>query len=132
MKKNLSIEQLENNHWGKVHFPTPLIEKCFNYRKIPVSQLTVEQVRLLISQKIGVRFIISRAISFLEKNILAEGDHYPGDLLSVIFNLSDEDWKHNLKERNRFTELIKQNEAKIEAIGNTELIEKIKSLQSSL
>tara|TARA_R110002049_G_C8983583_1_gene548497 strand:+ start:429 stop:548 length:120 start_codon:yes stop_codon:yes gene_type:complete len=35
-----SIEQLENNYWKKEsEFPTTLIEKCFEYRKIKLSEL---------------------------------------------------------------------------------------------
>lgn len=52
-----SIEQLENNYWKKEsEFPTNLIEKCFEYRKIKLSELTIEQIRLMISKKLELSF----------------------------------------------------------------------------
>ena len=48
-----SIEQLENNVWETPNeFLTDLIKRCYEYRKISIAQLTTEQMRLLISQKI--------------------------------------------------------------------------------
>lgn len=67
-----SIEQLENNYWKKEsEFPTNLIEKYFEYRKIKLSELTVEQIRLMIFQKIGIEFLIGIALKKLELNIIA-------------------------------------------------------------
>jgi len=47
-----SIEQLEKDIWkNPSEFPTDLVEKCYRYRKISITELTNEQIRLLISQK---------------------------------------------------------------------------------
>ena len=59
-----SIEQLENDYWKEPpEFPTNLVKRCFEYRKIKVSELTIEQIRLLISQKIGIEFLIGIALA---------------------------------------------------------------------
>ena len=51
---NLSIEELEKDKWKEPDFfPTDLVEKCFKYRKIPVKDLTTEQLRTLIGQNMG-------------------------------------------------------------------------------
>nr|WP_299383860.1 contact-dependent growth inhibition system immunity protein [Allomuricauda sp.] len=112
---NKSIEQLENDYWkDEIDFPSNLVINCHKYRKIPIKELTIEQLRLLISQKIGIEYLTELAIKKLELNILAEGDLYEGDLLQAVLSLPTEFWNgkptefrslQNLVERN--SELIK-------------------------
>ena len=74
-KLNKSIEQLENDYWkDEIQFPSSLVINCHKYRKIPINELTIEELRLLISQKIGIEYLTELAIKKLELNILAEGD----------------------------------------------------------
>lgn len=124
----LSIEALENDYWKPVDFPTTLIEKCYSYRKIPLSQLTVEQLRLLIGQQIGLHYTIPKAILILEKNILAEGDLYPGDLLNSMLDLPEEIWKRNEGLMAKFKAVLHQNLLNNELTSNKKLIEKVKEL----
>ncbi len=108
--KTKSIEQLEKGIWNsKSKFSTPLIEKCYRYRKISISQLTDEQIRLLISQKIGIQYLIKIALNKLEQNILTEGDFYKGDLLIAVSNLPAEFWNKNQNEFWVFKNLIENN-----------------------
>ena len=130
MQENRSIEQLENDYWKGVDFPSSLVERCFAYRKIPVSNLSVEQLRLLIGQQIGLPYTIPKAISVLQEDILAEGDYYPGDLLNSLLNLSEEDWKQSANEKYKLIELLRQNSSQIEATENRELIRKVKAYLS--
>jgi hypothetical protein len=130
MQEHRTIEQLENDYWKEVHFPSSLVEKCFAYRKIPVAELSTEQIRLLISQQIGLPYIVPKAITILEENILAEGDYYPGDLLHSLLSLSEDDWSQNLKEKNKLIELLRQNASVIDATGSRELIRKTKAFLS--
>jgi hypothetical protein len=94
-----SIEQLENDYWKEPsEFPTNLVKRCFEYRKIKVSELTIEQIRLLISQKIGIEFLIGIALEKLEQNIIVEGDLYEGDLLDSVSKVPTEFWNKNSTE----------------------------------
>ena len=131
MQEHRSIEQLENNFWKKIEYPSGLVEKCFAYRKIPVSELTVEQLRLLIGQNIGLPFIIPLAVSILQQDILAEGDYYPGDLLSALLELKDEDWYQSPGERTRLINIIDQFLPVIESGGKKILIGKARTFLSS-
>lgn len=105
-----SIEQLENHYWTKpIEFTSGLVVNCHKYRKIPINELTIEQLRLLISQKIGLKHIISIGISELDKNILAEGDFYEGDLLMSISTLPTEFWNENKAEFLTFKNVVERN-----------------------
>ena len=128
MQEHRSIEQLENDYWKEVSFPSGLVEKCFNYRKIPVAQLTVEQLRLLIGQRIGLRYVIPQAVCHLQTNVLAEGDYYPGDLLNSLLELSEDDWKLNPNEKSKVIELLRRSISTIEGTGNRKLIRKVKAI----
>lgn len=118
-----SIEQLENNYWKKEsEFPTNLIEKCWEYRKIKLSELTIEQIRLLISQKIGIEFLIGIALKKLELNIIAEGNLYEGDLLDSVSKIPLEFWKKNKIEFEKLKIIIEKNKEKIKIeLGEKEL-----------
>ena len=128
MQEHRSIEQLENDYWKDASFPSSLVEKCFNYLKIPVSELTVEQLRLLIGQRIGLSYVIPKAVCYLQTNVLAEGDFYPGDLLNSLLGLSEEDWKQIPNEKHKVIELLRHNILTIEATGNIELIRNTKTI----
>ncbi|QXP78747.1 MULTISPECIES: contact-dependent growth inhibition system immunity protein [Winogradskyella] len=105
-----SIEQLEKDVWkNPSKFPTDLIEKCYRYRKISIAELTNEQIRLLISQKIGTEHLIGIALEKLERNILTECDFYEGDLLVVVSSLPTEFWNENKIEFLNFKNIVELN-----------------------
>ncbi|MBO9199541.1 MULTISPECIES: contact-dependent growth inhibition system immunity protein [Niastella] len=90
-----SIEQLENDYWEGTDFPTGLVERCFLYRKIPIGRLTPEQLRTLISQQIGLRYLIPVAVKILKQNILTEADLYEGDLLASVLEVGGTFWQQH-------------------------------------
>ena len=116
-----SIEELENDYWKEEsEYPTDLIQKCFKYRKIEISKLSVEQIRFLISQKIGIEHLIQIALEKLEENIIVEGELYEGDLLDSVSKVSTKYWNENLKYYQTLKNIV---ESKKEII-KTELGEK--------
>ena len=130
MQEHRSIEQLENDYWKDVDFPSTLVERCFTYRKIPVSELSVEQLRLLVGQQIGLPYTIPKAITVLKTDILAEGDYYPGDLLNSLLSLSEDEWNQFQADKTKLIELLHQNISLVEATENRELIRKTKAFLS--
>ena len=109
-----SIEELENDYWKDLEeFPTGLVKRCYEYRKIPLSQLTTEQIRTLISQQIGLKFLIGLAMEKLEQNILEEGDLYKGDLLETVSKIPSEFWNKHPTERQILNEIINANSSLI-------------------
>ena len=111
MKTNSkSIEQLENDYWKEPsEFPTDMVKRCYQYRKISIEVLTIEQIRLLISQQIGTEFLIGVALEKLEQNILTEGDFYEGDLLVAVSDLPTEFWTEKQTEFRTLKNLVERN-----------------------
>src|SRR5687767_14871923 len=54
-----SLQELEQNKWpDQKEYPSGLVKRCHEYRKIPVGQLTAEQLRTLIGQQMGLDYLI--------------------------------------------------------------------------
>ena len=80
-----SLEEIENDRWGGPPADaTRLISTGYALRKRPVGALDAEGLRLLIAQQIGQDTLVPLAIDHVERNPLAEGDFYPGDLLDAL------------------------------------------------
>jgi hypothetical protein len=92
-----TLEQLEGEFWPEPDFDSYLVTTCNRLRKKPVDEFTVEDLRIMIGQQIGLPYLVPRALDVLERDPLADGDFYDGDLLmSVIragsFVASSPDW----------------------------------------
>ena len=49
----------------------------------------VEDLRIMIGQEIGLDYLIPVAVAELEREPLAEGDYYPGDLLANVIRCGE-------------------------------------------
>ena len=66
------------------------------------------EVRLAVGQKVGFPTVLEVAITRLRADPLIEGDYYPGDLLSALMRLHDDDWEGRVDLRTTLSELIRQ------------------------
>ena len=123
---NLSIEELEDNYWNEPTLQSYVITTCYKARKKPIRLLSNEEVRLLIGQKIGLKYILALAVNTLKKEPLIEVEYFGGDLLLSLLRLELNDWKTNPIELNNFLILLQENQDKIEMCAEIpkKLIEK--------
>ncbi len=96
-----TIEQLEGKAWGEPEYDSYLVTTCHRLRKKPINLFTVEDLRIMIGQDIGTRYLVPSAMEVLEKDPFAEGDFYPGDLLKAMVTLPREYWKEHPKQHLR-------------------------------
>ena len=98
-----TLEQLESDIWIEPEFKSNVVLECYRLRKIPIGHFTVENLRIMISQNIGLQYLIPFAIIELQKDILAEGDYYEGDLLTAVARIHADFWTQypDLKEKLR-------------------------------
>ena len=78
-----TLDELDPPAWGEPNYDSHLVTRCYELRRQPIDSMSIEDLRILIGQRVGLRFLLPRALEELEKNPLAEGDFYPGDLLLV-------------------------------------------------
>ena len=83
--KSRSLEEIEDDYWGDPPADaTRLISTVHALRTRPIGALDAEGLRLLISQQIGLDALVPLALDHVERDPLAEGDFYPGDLLDAL------------------------------------------------
>jgi hypothetical protein len=87
-----SLEQLEDGPWPQPSFDSYLTGEIQRLRSVPIRQLRVEDLRLLIGQSLGLRFLVPLALEHLVAHPLAAGDFYPGDLLKNVTGVDESFW----------------------------------------
>ncbi|MFG2013188.1 contact-dependent growth inhibition system immunity protein [Micromonospora sp. NPDC048868] len=102
-----TIEQLEREIWPD---PDPgstfLVRRCTELRRKPVAEFTVEDLRIMLGQQIGVSALLPLAVQVLLRDPLAEGDYHPGDLLFTVLRLSNSAWSDFRAERKRLASTV--------------------------
>jgi len=97
-----SLEEIEGDFWGDPPTgATRLISTVHDLRRKPVGLLGVEDLRVLIAQQVGLPVLVPRALSALERDPLAEGDFYPGDLLVAMRRVPPDHWRAHPDQRAR-------------------------------
>ena len=79
-----TLEELENVVWPDPEFDSYLVTTCHRLRRKPIEDFTTEDLRIMIGQNLGLPFLLPKALIILEDNPLAEGDYFPGDLLTMV------------------------------------------------
>ena len=103
-----SLEELEKTKWAEPEFHSYLVETVHKSRKIPVCELTIENLRVLISQSVGLVFLMPLAIERLRERPLVEGDLYPGDLLCSVLKVNPDFWDQEQEMRNEVAQIGNQ------------------------
>ncbi|MFD8928864.1 contact-dependent growth inhibition system immunity protein [Streptomyces mirabilis] len=91
--RSRSLEELERDRWpAPPTDATRLIATAHALRSRPVGTLTVEDLRLLIGQDIGLAVLLPLAVEVLRDNPLAEGHMGEGDLLRAVLTRTPAVW----------------------------------------
>ncbi|XVU25068.1 contact-dependent growth inhibition system immunity protein [Actinoplanes sp. CA-054009] len=97
-----SLEEIEGKAWGEPPADASrLVATVYALRRRPVGALGVEGLRVLIGQKEGLETLVPLALDELERNPLAEGDFYPGDLLAAVVRAPHGYWERHADQAGR-------------------------------
>lgn len=118
MNLNKSLEELENDFWTEPSIKSSVALKSHALRKLPLSKLSVENLRFLIGQKIGLSFLVPLALELLESNPLVAGEMYKGDLLANVLAIPEDFWCKNPELNNRLVEIANEVGILSETINN--------------
>jgi len=104
---NKTLEELEEDYWPALpSYPTGLVKTVFELCKKSLSAMDSNDLRMLITQSVGLKYIIPKAISILSQNILEEALYYPGDLLLAVLNTGNKYWQENFDAKNKFYSIL--------------------------
>ncbi len=87
-----SLQDLEGEDWGEPEYHSHLVRECHRLRRVPLSEFTMENLRIMIGQNISLPYLMPLALDVLRDNPFAEGDFYPGDLLQVVLRADSKFW----------------------------------------
>jgi hypothetical protein len=90
--RNKSLQELEHDDWGEPTYDSHLVRTCHLLRRKPLIELTIEDLRLMIGQGIGLPYVVPMALDHLEADPLAEGDFYEGDLVTTVLKIDETFW----------------------------------------
>jgi hypothetical protein len=96
-----TIEDLEDDRWGEPDYSSHVVGECHRLRKVRLRLFTIENLRIMLGQNIGSRYLVPIALEHLEVEPFVEGDFYPGDLLCNVLSLPRSFWADNPSLRDR-------------------------------
>jgi len=113
-RMSMSLEELEGDYWSGPTSPTTLVASVHRMRKLPLRDLRTEDLRVAIGQEVGLAHLVPLALATLEQDPFAEGDYYPGDLLSAVANkVGPSFWREEQDLAQRFRRILEQSLARI-------------------
>ena len=130
-----SLETLENHYWGDpATAPTNLVKRCMELSKVSVDSFTLGDLRVMIGQKFGLKYLIPLAIEKLQGNIFVDAELYEGDLLESVLKIDTSFWDNNEKYWTELSDLIKNKRQEIieMEIGSTNFDNSKTALRSLL
>ena len=117
-----SLEHLEKDKWAEPNTDSHLVKTCHLLRKKPINEFDSEDLRVMIGQNIGLKYLIPLALDILQDDIFAEGAYYEGDLLKSVLTCHKDFWKNENALFADLKELIYKNESLLSE-GAPELLE---------
>lgn len=109
-----TIEYIEQDYWGdEAPYNSHLVTTIYKLRKKNLEEFTPEDLRIVIGQNFSLPILIPKAIDRLEKDILAEGDFYPGDLLKNVLTITPKFWSDYPELKIRLKNLFAKNQQRI-------------------
>ncbi|MCX8523869.1 contact-dependent growth inhibition system immunity protein [Chryseobacterium formosus] len=121
-----TLENLEKKIWQELDADenSYLIVTCNRLRKKPLNDFSIEDLRIMIGQNIGLDYLIPIATEKLNENILAEGDFYEGDLLNTVLESNIEYWKNHKENYSLICDIFQRNESLLKELDTTWEIKK--------
>lgn len=104
-----SLQNLEKKVMTNDGYSSNLTARCTELLSRPLNEYSVEDMRIMIGQQVGLNYLIPLALEQLHINILSEGDYYAGDLLNVVLKVDKAFWSKNSLLFKNLIQLIKEN-----------------------
>ena len=106
MDETKSLSNLNGNKpLDRPEYDSHLAKECHRLWDEPINKLTIENLRMLIGQNIGLKYLIPKALDILENNPFSQGDMFKGDLLLSVVRVESSFWSNNSELNNRLVEL---------------------------
>jgi hypothetical protein len=92
-------------------------KRSYKLYNTPITNFTIDDIRFMIGQEIGLKHLIPISIDYLREDILTEGMYYPGDLLKMVLTIHTSFWKNHQQEKKDLQSLIKKSELNVNLLN---------------
>ena len=111
-----TLTELEEDDWGPPTFDSSLVQSVHRLRHVPLKDLSAEDLRLMIGEQVGLRYLIPLALDILAVDPFTEGNYYSGDLLHAVIGLPREFWSTHTELASRAGTIARGALAEIDAV----------------
>ena len=103
-----TIERLEKKIWEPLNQDecSSLVTTCNALRKKQLCNFSTGDLRIMIGQEIGLKYLIPLAFERLSEDLFAEGNYFEGDLLKNVLEINPEFWSDHETYRQQLEGLI--------------------------
>jgi hypothetical protein len=112
-----SLQELEQSDWGEPTYDSHLVTTVHRLRRVALREFSVEDLRIMIGQGIGLPYLVPLALEHLRKDALAEGDFYPGDLLKSVLTADQMFWREHSQWRDEVREIAARTLARLHSLS---------------
>lgn len=92
-KSNKSISELEGWKW-KGDIPKEddsyVVRNFFTLHSKPIAEMNLSDIRFLIGQNSGLKYLVPLALEKLKKDLFLEAEYYPGDLFCSLLLINND------------------------------------------
>lgn len=103
-----ALRELVGPAWADPDYPSAMVQRIRALGGVPIRDFTNEDLRLVIGQQRGLRYLVPLALERLEHNPLAEGALYRGDLLMALTHADDVFWQEHPEWRVRLRSVLER------------------------
>jgi len=105
-----SLENLEKEPWGETTYDSYLVRRMHEIRKLPLAELTNDDIAMLIRQQSSLDYIVPLALDKLQKDVLAYGDSScEGAIMDAVVQIRADFWKANKDYWSSIRDLLEKN-----------------------
>jgi hypothetical protein len=115
--KSLANLQKMGDFASKPGPTTHLVRRCDELLSVPLNEYTIDDLRIMIGQQIGLPYLILLALEILENDLFAEGDFFPGDLVKNVLSIDVDFWKKNTCMQEQLKILISNRKTELTSEG---------------
>lgn len=91
-----TLENLEKDYWGEPTYDSYLVTRTHAIRKLPLSELTNDDIAMMLRQKFSLDYIVPLAIEKLQVDILACGETgSEGAIMEAVLKIPTDFWTSN-------------------------------------
>lgn len=107
-----TLENLEKDFWAEPTYDSYLVRRTHEIRKLPLTDLTNDDIAMMLRQKFSLDYIVPLTIDKLQVDILAYGDAASeGAIMDAILKVQADFWGVNKDYWMTIKKLLDDNQA---------------------